>query len=612
MAPTNKAKIGYPFRRTFPVLAVYTTVAIVFTAAVIQFSLFHGQLRFALPAHDDDAYYMRDGIARLEVLYDEGLIGLSASLTSDPPKSPYSTLAAMAGFLVFGVHDWAPYATNVGIILLLLLFIDRVFRHFSLRVRFLLALFALTCPFVSVSVYSFKPHLLSGLVCAIAVVALFNPTVITRPRLRYVAAGVGFALAMIIKPTAAPYYAGVFAATLSVAFCAEVLLDRAKLRLAVARSGISVGVLLVVALPYFATNGRFIARYIFRALVSDRHLWVDELSTLDHALYYLTGQAGEEMLSSHGYILVSLLCIAGLTNVRWRWRKAESYGLIAILLIMAVAWLVPTIASVKNREFGGLFFFLLLFSSMTALAHSLRLRGLKRRTLRRHASIVISAALVVGGLACAKWPNLWSNADQMLIDTAGGGLINEIDANLIEQELRAGVRLRPFGATVQLTVWAQFFNKNALEYLAKKRGRNNYRFRTFFADDEAQWQRLFDEADFVIAHGGRSSVIRSRHEAAQVTVKSFRMIRARDDFVELASFPISERDRIFLFGRNFSRGVWDSGADYRPGEIVELDGQRFACIRSIRAASQKRPGTGEDWTRFWRLLGEPDSNAPTR
>ncbi|HEY2944983.1 MAG TPA: hypothetical protein VGN09_21295, partial [Vicinamibacteria bacterium] len=98
-----------------------------FTLIIVQWSLRHGRL--ILPPTYDDVGYLADGLSRLEVLYRDRLPGLLAEHFRHPPHSPFSSYLALAGFALFGAHDWAPYASNVIIVLALLAFVDYLLRE---------------------------------------------------------------------------------------------------------------------------------------------------------------------------------------------------------------------------------------------------------------------------------------------------------------------------------------------------------------------------------------------------------------------------------------------------------------------------------------------------
>jgi hypothetical protein len=94
-------------------------VCAVYTAHVIQWSIRFGRLAMD-PVYDDVGYFL-DALNRLNIFQTSGIRGLCDSLVQGPPHSLYSTLAAMATFDLFGVHDWAPYISNGFVLFIFLL-----------------------------------------------------------------------------------------------------------------------------------------------------------------------------------------------------------------------------------------------------------------------------------------------------------------------------------------------------------------------------------------------------------------------------------------------------------------------------------------------------------
>lgn len=94
-------------------------ICAVYTAHVIQWSIRFGRLAMD-PVYDDVGYFL-DALNRLNIFQTSGIRALCDSLVQAPPHSLYSTLAAMATFDLFGVHDWAPYISNGFVLFIFLL-----------------------------------------------------------------------------------------------------------------------------------------------------------------------------------------------------------------------------------------------------------------------------------------------------------------------------------------------------------------------------------------------------------------------------------------------------------------------------------------------------------
>src|ERR1700677_2319857 len=101
---TQKPKIG------LPTAIGLTLLLLLKTAVLLSNSYVYGRL--AMPPLYDDVSYFVDAMERVDVFRAAGLRGVIAGIISSPPHSPYSTLAALAGFLVSGGARPAPYVMN--------------------------------------------------------------------------------------------------------------------------------------------------------------------------------------------------------------------------------------------------------------------------------------------------------------------------------------------------------------------------------------------------------------------------------------------------------------------------------------------------------------------
>src|SRR5262245_14571733 len=114
-------------------LLLWAVIAAVFTAAAVQHSFSRGRLAGEIDF--DDVGYFNDGLRRLDLLYDEGVVAFVENYECQPPHSPFSSLLALASFAVFGIHDWAPYAGNGILILFLVALLDGLLRDVSSWLR---------------------------------------------------------------------------------------------------------------------------------------------------------------------------------------------------------------------------------------------------------------------------------------------------------------------------------------------------------------------------------------------------------------------------------------------------------------------------------------------
>ncbi len=109
-------------RRRCPVrlFLLIVTLSAIYTFVILQYSFQKGRL--AQEITYDDVDYFQDGLQRLNLLHEKGLIEFIKNYVRQPPHSPSASLLAAVGFILLGVHDWAPYAMNCVLVVILLWF----------------------------------------------------------------------------------------------------------------------------------------------------------------------------------------------------------------------------------------------------------------------------------------------------------------------------------------------------------------------------------------------------------------------------------------------------------------------------------------------------------
>ena len=154
-APVTSAGLSGPRR-----LAVWG-IAVLFTLFVVHWSERNGRL--AQDITYDDVQYFVDGVGKQQALDGRGFPGLAAELVRRPPHSAFSTLLALASFEVLGVHDWAPYAFNLFVLVAFLLFCCRSFGDLPSTAFYCLLVFCLTIPLALFCIHEFRPDFADAL-----------------------------------------------------------------------------------------------------------------------------------------------------------------------------------------------------------------------------------------------------------------------------------------------------------------------------------------------------------------------------------------------------------------------------------------------------------------
>src|SRR5262249_35690395 len=153
--PAERHESFCPMSPRWSRVIAIAALAIAFTLAILHWSARHGRLAQDITA-DDSAYFV-DGLRRVEALYHGGPTALYRNFLRSPPHSPYSSLMAFSGFLIFGVHDWVPYLMNAILIFGLLIFVDYLARDLHRAARIALLLIALSVPLALSAVHEFRP-----------------------------------------------------------------------------------------------------------------------------------------------------------------------------------------------------------------------------------------------------------------------------------------------------------------------------------------------------------------------------------------------------------------------------------------------------------------------
>ncbi len=353
-------------------------LAITATVLLLRWSINVGRL--AEPAVYDDVTYLLDGARHLQDLYDDGLPGLASGYVHHPPHAPLSTMMALVGFLVFGYHDWGPYAVNGLFILALLGFAGYLMRGQPLWVRASAMLIALLMPLTELGVTEFRPDIAVGAMTA-AVAVLIVDGDLARSTGRYrLATGVLLGLTLWAKPSVFP----ITLALTGVALVAVLARDMAqewvvKRRLparrdvrphALAWAGILIPAA-AVALPHYVINRHEIIEYIrTNALGDNRRLYAHHAGWAEHARYYLIELAGQVTLGAYfGLFCAVFVACAALAAflALGRKRPAALIGGATFALVLLAAYAGPTLNTVKHYLLATPFDYLWLFGGLLAL-----------------------------------------------------------------------------------------------------------------------------------------------------------------------------------------------------------------------------------------------------
>lgn len=549
-APARPALSLSPPRRRRPLIWVAITAA--FTAMVIQYSFQHGKLAM-YPFYDDVSYFM-DALVRLQELYTGGWRHLARAMVERPPHSVFSCVLALGAYIVLGTQDWVPYAAN-GVIILGLAGVLNFLAHGLPRwQRLLLFLIVLTVPICQNAVYEFRPDIASALCAAAGGAVLLSRPFTAGAWQHRVGAGAMFGLSMLIKTPTFPLTMAVLFVCVAAAVAADALIDRRMPRLEPLAISVAqtVGAAVLVPLPFYAFQLRQIIAYIWEPIFgSTKDLWATPLTPREHVLYYLTGEGGSLMLSSHLYLLGAIL-VAGFALAIVFSRRDVVVRLAGFCLAAGAAFAIPTKMRVKQPFFGTTFDWLLIFAGLYVLLWVCQ---------RGHRVIAggILAVVLLGAVGISHFvPELYKPGGANVVQRRR--IISSVYNAL--RQYNVGDRARIYMTTTG------YVNAAVLDYLNLQQGLPAFNIAEQpYSPDLKLHESEMDKSDYVIAsEQGNSESFGNFIPSGNMQDATLAHIRANPDFAEIAAIPTQNEKRFFVFKRVPPFYGWDVTTGLGPVE----------------------------------------------
>ena len=365
-------------------IGLIVILAAAYTALVIHYSIRRGRL-ISFPTYDDVSY-MTDGLKRLLTFYATGPKAVYDMYLQVPPHAPYSTIVAFFSFAIFGVHDWAPYAGNVLLILGYFGFADYLLRGLPLWQKLVVFAFLASFPLLTWSVQEFRPDHAAALLLVMGLIMILKQPWITSSWRHQIMAGVWCGLSIAGKPQTFPSVGLLLGMTLVLATLSDCLGYR--LRASPRRIAESwarcVLPAIFIPLPHFLVAWREIWAYIeMNVFGAYRDVWQTKGTLMFHLLYYLVGPGGQSAfggtinptnwpprgIPSH-LILLAIILGAAVIRIFWRRRRSEMVQTACFAILIFTAYAIS--AELKNKSY----FFGLGFQTLLVLVSVLALRGL--------------------------------------------------------------------------------------------------------------------------------------------------------------------------------------------------------------------------------------------
>lgn len=585
--------------RKKPWLGLLVTVTSLFTVVCLQYSIRHGRLLF--PPYFDDIGYFVDAAQRLKILQEQGFVAFWSNYVNSVPHSPFASLLALMAFMVLGWHEWAPYAATGLLVFAFLLFVDRLVCQLPTPQRALVLAYVLTVPFLANVVTEFRPDIPWGISVAVGTSWPLLRGETFRPRIDSGLMGAFFGLALLIKPSTAPL-------TVLLLGCAAMWfllpawsrreqpffeLPRPTLAL------LMIAVSAVVAAPHYSLAFGHVAQYTSRVLGPESDIWSLTGGVLDHAVYYVTGPGGRVTLGIHAWIAGTVTCMAlAWALARGRWRILIEHAPLALGVL--VAYLVPTILTVKNRHLGAAFATLVVVVAVLVLRNCLLLGG-DTVAGRRWGSLSLALLVLVALVRYESPIHLGSPG-------AGAAVHRQRIFSEIYESIKSRITLG--NERVLVTATGRAVNSAALAFNSIREGMTlNFSDASKVATMNEFWQ-VFAEEEFVVAFEPGFAWINVTLPSTRIQGAILSALRSRSDYCVGAVVPGPNGKRAFLlekvrpfFGLNPLAGfgrvlAGDQNVDLptrrqglTPATYATIDGDRSgAGVLVLRAA----PGEGID------------------
>ena len=395
--------------------------------------------RLSIDLGYDDVVYARDAASRLLTLENKGFVPFFRDLFSNPPHSVFSTFLGISAFMVGGLNEFSLYASNIIILLVLVLFIGDFLTRVSRALALMCFAFVLLSPLSVIAISQFRPDIALGVSSAIMVI-LYLRGLVSENKKTIMLSGGAFGASLLIKPT-------FFAHTIAIAILLSLImvcnnflarkdwnpLPKGRLTYLYIFWGIGV----ILSLPYAILNGQEIAAYFWNnALGQNSHIWAFSRSL---SMQEVAGAYYNYILALNGYYFYFTILVLSISLfILYQKRQFDDLKILSAQLAIAFSSLAIIVWGHHKNEFFLLtFLWLLLLTTVLAMALVCENINLKSKK--------IFATLIIIGIIFAKTINYTSNPREAIrgVQTSevlrGANSWNEIIFNSIRKDFQSAV-----------------------------------------------------------------------------------------------------------------------------------------------------------------------------
>lgn len=330
-------------------------IGILFTTYYIQSVIYFG--KYAYPIGPDDITYINDALIRLSTW--KGGISFLHQHIAWSPHSPVYSYLAIAGFSLFGLHDWAPLAMTGLFIIFFNWAVLSAMKARPLLCGVLVLLVLLTCRFFTFCVTEYRPDMFTGLILGFGGILFLQRPWLEMPWKWWACAGGLYGLAILFKPAYIPASLALLLTGMGCAFLAGGIGSFfANLLPALRLVAVALLAMSAVASPHLVFAWKDIYTYIYDNMLGQHaNMWYLGLSLKEQLLYYIKGQGGKTMLAPRPFVFFCICVYSG--SILYAFRKKDYSWLknfLAYSLYIVASYVVVSATRYMTPFLGAAFF----------------------------------------------------------------------------------------------------------------------------------------------------------------------------------------------------------------------------------------------------------------
>ena len=383
---------------------------LIVTATALARSFYEGRL--ASPLTHNDVNYFIEAVKDSQILWNQGFWAFIRYIESTSLHAPLHAVQGALSFIIFGINDWAPYATNIIYVGLFFGLCLRLLRGFPNVVVIAAMLALIGMPLTATTVTEFAPEAVCSLMIVVGAVFLLRISLLDAPLRARLFATAWFGLALLAHPVAFPFTFVAAAASIGLVFLREVLLAGRyrDIGRGITYSALNLVLTLWLAAFYVVPRWWEYWYYFHLALFDKENLAY--FGTMpgfwDNLKFYTAGGGSYFLCGTLFPVYVGVILISCV--VAW-WRGERSFvrQQAEYAVLTFIFWLLPTLSAAKSASFAASFGFMVGVMLVLALGSIYQALGTVSRTAGAVSILVLGFILLVSGQGPKLVGNTFSN-----------------------------------------------------------------------------------------------------------------------------------------------------------------------------------------------------------